>query len=122
VPVDGSVASAAVGTPTNGRIGPRWIGAGSRLAWTRAGIPADGGNAYSAGHVAVILPSGGGAIDIMSGDGVSTIVGAVGPGGSCTIGRGDARAGIGIVVAALLLLRRRRHAVRSRRMNASPPT
>jgi hypothetical protein len=112
VPVDASAVAKAVGaTPVSGRIGPRWIGGGSRLAWTRAGQAADGGDPRSADNVNVVMPDGGGALDIIAGDGVSTIVGAVGPGGSCAIGRGDARASIlGIFVAALALLRRRRGA------------
>ena len=111
VPIDGSAAAKAVGAATSGRIGPRWIGTGTRLAWTRTGQAADGGDARYADNVNVVLPDGGARLDIVTGDGVSTIVGAVGPGGSCamTQRRGDAGAGaIALVVAALALARRRR--------------
>ena len=112
VPVDGSAAPVAVGaTPMLGRIGPRWIAGGAWLAWTRAGTPADGGDPHLADNAAVVRADGSGAKDLAKGDGVSVIVGAVGPGGSCGIGGAtDAPAGIVAAVLALLLARRRQGA------------
>ncbi len=114
VPVDGSAAAKAVGTATTGRIGPRWIGAGTRLAWTRTAQAADGGDPRFAESVNVVSPDGGAKVDIVTGDGVSTIVGAVGPGGSCAVGRpllsSPRVEAIGLLVAALALVRRRRRA------------
>jgi hypothetical protein len=112
VPIDGSVAPSPIGTPpVLGRIGPRWIAAGTRLAWTRAGIPADGGDAREADDVNVVLPDGGAAIDIVSGDGVDVVVGAVGPGGSCSVGwsrSGSSLAAFALGLIGLVAVRRRR--------------
>jgi hypothetical protein len=115
VPVDGSAPSRPVGAATLGRIGPRWIGGGSRLAWTRSGpVDPDGGDPRAAGSVTVVLLDGGGAVDIAKGDGLSTVVGAVGPGGSCTIGGERAHTELfGVLAAALAFALRVRR--RSRR-------
>lgn len=109
VPVDGSAAAKAVGTATSGRIGPRWIGGGSRLAWTRVGAVVDGGDPRAADIVTAVLPDGGASTDIVAGDGLNTIVAAAGPGGSCAIAHGPAYAeAIALLLAAVALVRRRR--------------
>jgi hypothetical protein len=112
VPTDGSAAPSPVGaTPVLGRIGPRWIAAGTRLAWTRAGVAADGGDAREADDVNVVLPDGGAPLDIVSGDGVDVVVGAVGPGGSCAVGwtgSGRTFGALALAFFALAMTRRRR--------------
>jgi hypothetical protein len=112
VPVDGSRAATAVGTARVGRIGPRWIGGGSRLAWTRVGQAVDGGDPVFANDVSVVLPDGGGAVDLANGDGLNLIVGAVGPGGSCAVAVVGApatgAASILAGAAAIALARRKR--------------
>jgi MYXO-CTERM domain-containing protein len=112
VPVDGSAVASPVGaTPMLGRIGPRWIAAGTRLAWTRAGVAADGGDTREADDVNVVLPDGGAALDIVSGDGVNVVVGAVGPGGSCSVGSARSSGVTGALALAFMALgaaRRRR--------------
>ena len=111
VPVDGSRAASAVGSARVGRIGPRWIGGGSRLAWTSVGLAADGGDPIYADDVSVVLVDGGGAADLATGDGLNVIVGAVGPGGSCGVTPRRASRGAAaflLAAAALVLFGRRR--------------
>jgi MYXO-CTERM domain-containing protein len=48
-------------------------------------------------------------LDVVSGDGVDVVVGAVGPGGSCAVGFARSNAPIGaLLLASIMLIRARR--------------
>jgi MYXO-CTERM domain-containing protein len=102
-----------VGPPTTGRIGPRWIASGTRLAWSRvAPASPDGGDPNYAEAVTVVLPDGGSSLDLAVGNGADVIVAGAGPGGSCAVGGAGSRSSTplaaALALAAALVTRRRR--------------
>jgi hypothetical protein len=125
----GTVSIVAIGVPDGGApqpqqvssepamYGPRWIGGGTRLAFTRLDDPGtDGAPATS---VVVVSPDGGGEQVVASGDGKSTFVSTSGSGG-CSVGgvrrthpgplQGAVAGGVLAIVAATRVARRRRRA------------
>jgi len=104
--------------------GPRWIGGGAWLVFTRLDGVTDGGAVGSGGTVAssvVIVPAAGGTISsvVAKGDGVSSFVSTSGSGAcsaaSVGLGGGAASAAAGLVslvAVASLRRRRRRRAMR----------
>jgi hypothetical protein len=94
--------------------GPRWIGGGTRLVFTRLDDPTTSG--APATSVVVVTPDGDAEQVVASGDGKSTFVSTSGS-GACSVSdapRADAAppsgtaAGVGVAVAAIALVARRR--------------
>jgi hypothetical protein len=112
-------------SPVPAMFGPRWIGGGAWLVFTRLDGVTDGGAVGSGGTVAssvVIVPAAGGTISsvVASGDGVSSFVSTSGS-GACSaapVGRGGGAGAWGaaglvsLVALASLRRRRRRRAMR----------
>jgi hypothetical protein len=106
-------------SPTPALFGPRWIGGGGWLVFTRLDGVTDGGPVGSGGTVAssvVIIPADGGAVSsvVAMGDGVTSFVSTSGSGACSTVlgapgGTGGAPgAGLISLVAFAGLLRARR--------------
>jgi hypothetical protein len=115
VPADGGTPQPQQVSSEPAMYGPRWIGGGTRLVFTRLDDPGTGG--APATSVVVVSPDGGGEQVIASGDGKSTFVSTSGSGG-CSVGdvrapdaewmRGAVASGILAIVAAARVARRRR--------------
>jgi hypothetical protein len=103
-------------SPLPALYGPRWLGGGSLLAFTRLDpIPANGINSPTA--AIVLRPDGGGSKAVATADGINDILATSGNGiaGACSVGLTPGRPGdrallafVSLVLAAPLVRRRRR--------------
>jgi hypothetical protein len=107
VPVDHSVPPQPVSTEP-AYYGPRWIGGGTALVFTRLDGVTQNGAGYPATSVIVIRPDGSGEQVIATGDGVTTFVSTSGN-AACNLGSASVPGSIAaLFCAALVALRMRR--------------
>ena len=111
-PTDGTAQPTQI-TPDPALYGPRWIGGGSLLVYTKVGAIADGG-AFPSTAAVVYIVDGGGEQTVARANGVSSTL-ATGGSGACSMsgraGGPGAFAMLSIAAAAHFVRRRRRRAV-----------